>query len=102
VARQGRVASHSREAESSRAETQRRHTAAIRAWKPSEIPEWFNEEAYRTRVQPALAGITVPAIMTALGISQPYATDIRAGRRCPHARHWLKLAGMVGVLGAVR
>jgi CRISPR-associated endonuclease Cas1 len=101
VARQGRVASHSRDAEASRADTQMRHTAAIRAWQPSELPDWLNEEAYRTRIQPALAGIVVPAIATALGISKPYATDVRAGRRIPHPRHWEKLARMVGVLGAV-
>ena len=95
VARKGRVASHSREAETSRAETQRRHSAAIHAWRPSELPEWLNEESYRTKIQPALAGITVPAIASALGISGPYATEIRAGKRRPHPRHWLALARLV-------
>ncbi len=97
VARQGRIASHSHEAEASRAETQRRHTAAIHAWRLSELPEWLNEEAYRTKVQPVLAGITVPAIATALGVSGPYATDIRRGQRIPHPRHWQALARLVGV-----
>lgn len=101
VARKGRVASHSREAESSRAETQRRHTAAISAWKPSELPEWLNKEAYRAKIQPALAGITVRAIATALGVSKPYATDIRAGRRMAHPRHWLSLARLAGVLKTI-
>jgi CRISPR-associated endonuclease Cas1 len=100
VARKGRVASHGREAETSRAETQRCHTAAIRAWQPSELPEWLNEETYRTKIQPALAEVTVPAISKALGISGPYATDIRAGKRRPHPRHWLTLAQLVGVLPA--
>jgi CRISPR-associated endonuclease Cas1 len=95
VARRGRIASHSRDAEISRAETQLRHKAAIRAWQPSEQPEWLSEEAYRTKIQPVLAGMTVPAISSALGISQPYATDIRAGRRQPHPRHWLKLARLI-------
>jgi hypothetical protein len=98
VARQGRIASHSRDAEISRAETQRRHKAAIRAWQPSEQPEWLSEEAYRTKIQPVLAGMTVPAISSALGISQPYATDIRAGRRRPHPRHWQTLAQLAGLL----
>jgi CRISPR-associated endonuclease Cas1 len=97
VARQGRVASHSREAETSRAETQRRHIAAIRAWRPSELPAWLNEEAYRARIQPPLAGITVPAIAAALGVSEPYATNIRKARRIAHPRHWLTLAQLVGV-----
>jgi CRISPR-associated endonuclease Cas1 len=97
VARKGRDASHSREAETKRTETHRRHTAAIHAWRPCELPEWLNEEAYRTKIQPALGGMTVRAISSALGISQPYATDIRAGRRMPHPRHWLSLAQLVGV-----
>ncbi len=97
VARQGRAASHSHDAEISRAETQRRHKAAVRAWLPSEQPEWLNEDAYRTKIQPVLSEMTVPAISSALGISQPYATDIRAGRRRPHPRHWRSLAQLVGV-----
>ncbi len=100
AAKLGRIATHCLEAETLRAKTQRKHTAALAAWQPSVLPEWFNEEVSRTKIQPALAGITVPAIATALGISQSYDTDIRAGKRRPHPRHWLKLARMVGVLGA--
>lgn len=102
VARQGRVASHSREAETSRAETQRRHTAAIRAWQPSELPEGLNEEAYRKKIQPRLAERTVPAIATALGVSEPYAKDIRAGRCRPHPRHWLALARLIPISPAAQ
>jgi len=97
AAKRGRVASHAPEAEVRRSETQRRQNAAKRAWQPSDLPKWFTEEAYRTKIQPALAGISVPAIATALGISEPYATNIRAGRRTPHPRHWLILARLVGV-----
>ena len=99
VARKGRVASHSRAAEARRAATQRRNAAAISTWKASDLPEWFTEEIYRTKIQPALAGITVPAIATTLGISEPYATNIRSGRRIPHRRHWLALGRFVGVSG---
>jgi hypothetical protein len=95
AAKLGRVATHSREAEALRAKTQRKHAAALAAWQPSELPEWLTEEAYRAKIQPALAGITVPAISTALGISEPYATDIRKGRRIPHPRHWLALGQLV-------
>jgi CRISPR-associated endonuclease Cas1 len=97
VARCGRVASHSQEAEVLRAKTQRKHAAALATWKPSELPEWLNEEAYRTKIQPALAGTMVPAISTALGVSEPYATEIRRGRRMPHPRHWQTLAQLVGI-----
>ncbi len=98
AARLGRVATHSAEAEAHRAETQRRHAAARYAWRPSEQPAWLNEETYAQKIQPRLAGVTVPVISAALGISEPYATDIRAGRCRPHRRHWLTLAQPVGVL----
>jgi hypothetical protein len=91
------LATHSLEAETLRAKTQRKHAAALAAWKPSDLPTWLNDEAYRTKIQSALAGTTVPAIATALGISEPHATDIRAGRRIPHPRHWQALAQIVGV-----
>jgi CRISPR-associated endonuclease Cas1 len=99
AARQGRVASHSQEAEKRRSETLRRHNAAKRAWRPSDMPDWLNEKMYREKIQPRLAEVMVPVISKALGISGPYATDIRAGRRRPHPRHWFTLARMVGVLG---
>jgi CRISPR-associated endonuclease Cas1 len=97
AAQRGRVASHSREAQARRAETQRQHHAAKRAWRPSQQPEWLTEETYAQKIQPRLAEITVPAISSALGISEPYATDIRAGKRLPHPRHWRTLAQLVGV-----
>jgi hypothetical protein len=95
AAKLGRIATHTLQAETLRAKTQRKHAAALAAWKPSDLPEWLNEEAYRTKIQHALAGITVPAIATTLGVSEPYATDIRAGRRVPHPRHWLALGQLV-------
>jgi CRISPR-associated endonuclease Cas1 len=97
AAQYGRIASHSRKAENRRSETQRRHHAAKRAWLPSRQPAWLTEETYIQKIQPRLAEVTVPAISTALGISGPYATDIRAGRRRPHPRHWEKLARLAGV-----
>src|SRR5215469_5229128 len=42
--------------------------------------------------QPALRRITVTAIASALNVSLPYATQIRAGRCRPHPRHWEALA----------
>jgi CRISPR-associated endonuclease Cas1 len=98
AARDGRIAAHTRDAERRRGETQRGHHAARQAWQPSELPDWLNEEAFREKILPRLAEVTVPAISKALGISGPYATDIRAGKRCPHPRHWEKLAQLVGVL----
>jgi hypothetical protein len=97
AARKGRIASHTDEAEIQRAETQRKHHAAKRAWLPSELPVWLNEKAYIEKIQPRLVDVPVPSISAALGISGQYATDIRAGRRYPHPRHWEKLARLVGV-----
>jgi hypothetical protein len=97
ASRNGRIASHSREAEALRGETQRRHHAAKRAWRPSDLPDWLNEKTYCEKIQPRLATFTVPAISSALGISEPYATDIRKGKREPHPRHWETLAQLVGI-----
>jgi len=33
---------------------------------------------------------------TSIGVSEPYAADIRAGERVPHPRHWQTLAQLVG------
>ena len=49
AAKLGRIATHSLEAETLRAKTQRKHAAALAAWQPSELPEWLNEEAYRDK-----------------------------------------------------
>lgn len=83
-------------AQARRADAQRRQAAALKAWKPSDKPEWLNEKLYREKIQSRLAEITIPVLMSALGISEPYAAGIRAGRR-PHPRHWLTLARLVGV-----
>jgi len=91
------VAGHTREACARQAEKQRQHAAELKAWKPSDKPDWLTEEVYREKIRPRLAGITVPAIASALGISPLYAAKIRAGRRCPHPRHWQTLARIVGV-----
>jgi len=97
VAKSGRVAAQSPEAQARRAATQHRHEAAKRGWLPSTQPAWLNNETYEQRILPRLARITTPAIASAIGVSMPYATDIRAGRRRPHLRHWLALARLVGV-----
>ena len=97
AAKLGQVATHSPKAEALRAETQRRHAVERKIWRPSDNPDWLTEKTYRQKIQPRLAGVTVPTISAALGISEPYATDIRAGRRVPHPRHWLVLAKLAGV-----
>jgi CRISPR-associated endonuclease Cas1 len=84
-------------AQSRRADTQRRQAAARKSWSPSEKPEWLDEKAYAREIQPRLADVTISTIALTLGVSLPYASDIRAGRRRPHPRHWLSLARLAGV-----
>jgi len=97
VAKVGRIAGRSAEAQVRRSDTQRRHEAAKHAWSPSNQPAWLTEEIYSTRVQPQLAGITNSAIASALGVSLYYAAAIRRGKRLPHPRHWMALAQLVGI-----
>ncbi len=86
-------------AQARRADTQRRQAAAIRGWNPAEKPEWLDEKFYQEQIQPRLAAVTVPTIVSALTVSVPYATNISAGRRRPHPRHWMTLARLVKVSG---
>lgn len=97
AAERGRIASHTPKTEALRAETMRKHEAARRAWKPSDLPEWLNENVYREKIQPKLASGTIRSIMEALEVSKPYAADIRSGKKLPHPRHWVSLACLVGI-----
>jgi CRISPR-associated endonuclease Cas1 len=97
AAQKGRLASHGSEAEAKRAESRRRHAAALTAWRPSDQPAWLDEETYLRKIQPRLSSVTVPAIRTALGVSKAYATNIRGGKRLPHPRHWQALARLAGI-----
>jgi CRISPR-associated endonuclease Cas1 len=97
AAKLGRVATHSASAEALRAASQKRHAEALSIWQPSDNPDWLTERVYRTEIQPRLGNLTVRAISAALGISEPYATGIRSGKRLPHPRHWLRLSEYVGV-----
>lgn len=92
----GRKAAQSPKAKALRSETARRQITAKLAWNASDLPKWLTEKVYCEMIQPKLATVTVPTIASALAISHPYATDIRAGRRLPHPRHWRILAGLVG------
>ena len=97
IAKRGRVATHTERAEALRSNTQRRQRAALKEWRAAEHPScWLMEEVYSNRIQQALRNISVSAIASALNVSLPYATQIRAGRCRPHPRHWQVLARLVG------
>ena len=96
VAKLGRVAGHSAEARNRQAQKQRLHAAAVKTWNPTDKPDWLTEEVFREQIQPRLTALTVRAITSALGVSEPYASLIRAKRYLPHPRHWVVLARLVG------
>jgi hypothetical protein len=100
AAKAGRVAAQGGDAQRKRSETQLRHKGAQREWRLESKPSWLTSEFYESVVQPRLASVAIPAIATALGVSIPYAADIRAGRRRPHPRHWQALAKMIGFCDA--
>jgi len=97
AARKGRIAAQTPRALAHLSEKQRSHRLAERAWKPEDNPDWLDEKAYSQRIHPRLADVTISTIALTLGVSLPYASDIRAGRRRPHPRHWLSLARLVGI-----
>jgi CRISPR associated protein Cas1 len=96
LAKVGRIAAQSPEARKKHSATQRRHEAAKRAWRSSPNPARLDEAVYSQEIHPRLMSVTISAISSALGISESYAADIRAGRHRPHPRHWQALAELVG------
>jgi hypothetical protein len=100
VARRGRIASKSSESRARVAATQRRQQTARWSWQPSSQPDWLTEETYTKQIQPRLIGTTLSEIASAIGVTIPYASDIRKGRRRPHPRHWRALARLVDIEAA--
>lgn len=97
VARSGRIAAHTAEAESRRSATQRGNALARWEWQRSDDATGIDARIYDTQIQPQLKRLTNSAIASAIGVSLYYAAEIRRGRRRPHPRHWQRLAKMVGI-----
>ena len=95
LAKRGRVAAQSPESQRKRSETHLRHGAARRAWRSAPKQAWLTPETYIAKIQPGLVAVTISCISSTLGVSEPYAADIRAGRYRPHPRHWEALAELV-------
>jgi CRISPR-associated endonuclease Cas1 len=93
----GRIAAQTPQVLARLAEKQRSHRLAERTWRPEDKPDWLDNNAYFQQIHPRLADLTISTIALTLGVSLPYASDIRAGRRRPHPRHWLFLAKLVGL-----
>ena len=95
-AKLGRIIAHDPQARTRLKETKRRHDEARRQWSPTDLPAWLTEENYVDFVQPRLRDASLSQIASAIGVSIPYASDIRKGRRRPHPRHWHPLSQLVG------
>jgi len=91
----GRTISRGVLAQARRKQTKRLHDLARNQWSPSSLPAWLTGEVYEKQVQPQLSAASLSQIAVALGVSIPYASDIRKGRRRPHPRHWEALAKLV-------
>jgi CRISPR-associated protein Cas1 len=98
-ARLGRVIGHTPVSEARRRESKQRHDLARQNWSSSDHPTWLTEDFYAKEIQPRLKGSTLSKIALALGVSIPYASDIRKGTRRPHPRHWLTLLKLIGMDG---
>jgi len=90
-----RLNAHDPVARARRVDTQRRQTAARRAWNPTDKPKWLDDKFYSEMIKPRLSMITAPRIQSALAVSAAYALRIRSGRSVPHPRHWSNLALLV-------
>jgi hypothetical protein len=97
-AKLGRVLGHTPQAEARRRDSKQRHDLGRQDWSPADQPTWLTEDFYTREIQPRLSGATLSQLATAIGVSIPYASDIRRGRRKPHPRHWQALAKLVGML----
>jgi CRISPR-associated endonuclease Cas1 len=96
AARIGRVAARTPEARAKHVASHLRHVEARSAWDASTQPVWLTSEVFSQQIQPLLAGVSTSAIRSRIKVSRWYAGRIREGY-CPHPRHWLALAELVGV-----
>jgi CRISPR-associated endonuclease Cas1 len=98
IAKLGRIIGHSAQSRKKQSEAMKRHDVAKREWLSTPKPSWPTEQAYIEEIQPGLSTVTIARIALTLGISEPYAAEIRAGRHRPHPRHWQSLAKLAGVI----
>jgi hypothetical protein len=99
VAAKGRLVAHTPQAQVGRVAARHRNALAEARWKPSDLPRWLTERVFAEQIQPRLGEVSAGRLSVALRVSKPYAADIRAGRRRPHPRHWVKLAMLAGFQG---
>jgi ribosomal protein L32 len=97
LAKIGRLAAQHPESRRKQAESQSRHRRAQEGWRSGAKPSWLTESVFTEEIQPRLASVTISSLASAIGVSESYAADIRAGRHRPHPRHWQILSRLVHV-----
>jgi CRISPR associated protein Cas1 len=97
IAKLGRIIGHSPESRRKQSEKQRRNRAARKLWESEAKTSWPTAEEYAREIQSRLAAITIAKIASTLGISEPYAAEVRSGRYRAHPMHWKALERLVGV-----
>jgi hypothetical protein len=97
VAAKGRSLAQTPEAHARRVAARRRNVAAERAWKASDLPAWLTRNVYLREIRPRLEGFSAAHLANVLRVSTPYGVQIRAGKCCPHPRHWVALAKLATV-----
>lgn len=88
---------HSAHARKKQSKAMKLHDMAKRRWLARPTSSWPTEQVYREEVQPRLSTVRIATIASTLGISEPCAAEIRAGRYRPHPRHWALLARLIGM-----
>jgi hypothetical protein len=75
----------------------RRDKKAQKLWLSMPRSEGPTEEVYLQQIQPRLRTVAISRIADAIGVTEPYAAQIRAGKYRPHPRHWQALAQLAGL-----
>ena len=83
----GRVVGHPAQARKKQSVAMKRHAMAKREWISMPKESWPTE-TYVQEIQLRLLDFKIVKIASTLGISEPYAAEIRDGRSRPHPRHW--------------
>jgi CRISPR-associated endonuclease Cas1 len=94
VASEGRVVSHTDEAEAKRSKTQLANHATLQEWSAFDQPAWLTAKFYAEKMQPLVVDLPSSAIVRHLTVSRGYANETRHGR-VPHPRHWQSLAKLL-------
>ena len=58
------------------------------AWVREHDGEVFDPEHFRSEILPRLRSIRTIDLASLTGLSVPYCTQIKIGRRVPHPMHW--------------